>query len=194
MTIPGITPGNLVEVADPPIPSRMSPIQSRSASEKAKNFASVFLIGAILCSASWWLVHNGYIFFGVSAGLVGLFALIAAFGGSQEKATCPFCGATIDLLDRKEGRKIRCEKCSDYSIVNAGLIRPLDATATSEKPEFESPAFRNGRWPNGCVACGAPPVRLDDLSTTSVGGAMLLVRRLQIMREAVKGMPYCADQ
>ena len=193
MAIPGVSLGNLVEVADSPMPSRMSPIQSRSATEKAKNFALVFLIGASLCSASWWLLHHGYTFFGISAGLVGLFALIAAFGGSPQKATCPFCGATLDILDRKEGRKVRCEKCSDYSIVNAGLIRPLDVTVTSEQPEFESPAFRNGRWPNGCVACGAPPVRLDDLSTTSVGGALLLVGRLQIMRGAVKGIPYCAQ-
>src|SRR6266481_4958770 len=131
MAIPGVSLGNLVEVADSPMPSRMSPIQSRSATEKAKNFALVFLIGAVLCSVSWWLLHNGYTFYGISAGLVGLFALIAAFGGSQEKATCPFCGATLDILDRKEGRKVRCEKCSEYSIVNAGLVRPLDPVVTS---------------------------------------------------------------
>ena len=192
MAIPGVALDNLVEVGDPPLPSRMSPIQSRSASENAKNFALLFLLGVGLCGASWWLLHNGFTFYGISAGVCGLFALLASFF-PQEKATCPFCGASVDILDRKEGRKIRCEKCSEYSIVNAGLLRPLDPTITSEQPEFECPAFLFGRWPKGCVVCGAPPVRLDDLSTTSVGGAALLVGGLQIMRGAVKGVPYCAQ-
>lgn len=191
MASPAAAIANLVEVADPPLPGRTSPIQSRSAGEKAKNFALALVIGAVLCSASWWLLHHGFMFYGISAGLVGVFAVIAAFLGSSEKAACPFCAASIDVLDRTEGRKIRCEKCSEYSVVNAGLVRPLDPATISEKPEFESPVFRNGVWPKGCVACGAPPVRLDDLSTTSVGGAAVLVGVLQVMRGAVKGVPYC---
>ena len=191
MATPAAAIANLVEVADPPMPSRTSPIQARSGGEKAKNFAISLLMGAALCGASWWLLHHGFMFYGVSAGLVGVFALIAAFVGSSEKAACPFCQASVDVLDRTEGRKVRCEKCSEYSIVNAGLVRPLDPTTVSEKPEFESPAFRNGVWPKGCVACGATPARLDDLSTTSVGGAAVLVGVLQVMRGAVKGVPYC---
>jgi hypothetical protein len=193
MATPAAAAANLVEVADPPLPSRTSPIQSRSAGDKVKTFATALPLGTALCSASWWLFHHGFTFYGISAGLVGVFAVIAAFAGSAEKAACPFCGASMDVLDRTEGRKIRCEKCSEYSGVNAGLARPLDAATISEKPEFESPAFRNGIWPKGCVACGAPPVRLDDLSTTSIGGAAVLVGVLQVMRGAVKGVPYCAN-
>ncbi len=193
MASPAAGFANLVETADPPLPSRTSPIVSRSAAEKAKNFGISLSIGIVLCPAAWWLLHHGFTFYGISAGLVGVFAVIAAFFGSTEKGACPYCGASVDVLDRTEGRKIRCEKCSEYSIVNAGLLRPADPGTVSDKPEFESPAFRNGVWPKGCVACGAPPVRLDDLSTTSVGGAALLVGALQVMRGAVKGVPYCAQ-
>jgi hypothetical protein len=193
MASPVVAAANLVEVDDPPLPSHSGPIQSRSAGEKAKNFSISLLMAIAFGSASWWLLHHGFTFYAISAGLVGLFAGVAAFFGSCEKAACPFCGATVDVLDRTEGRKIRCEKCSEYSTVNAGIIRPLDPVTNSAKPEFESPAFRNGIWPKGCVACGAPPVRLDDLSTTSVGGAALLVGALHIMRGAVKGVPYCAQ-
>lgn len=193
MATPAAGLGNLMEVQDPPVPSRTSPIGSRSAGEKAKNFAVSLSIGAAFSAMSWWLFHHGFMFYGVTSGLFGVFGVIAAFVGSSEKAACPFCGASVDVLDRTEGRKIRCEKCSEYSIVNAGLMRPLDPATISDKPEFESPAFRTGVWPKGCVACGAPPVRLDDLSTYSLGGAMLLMGALQVMRGAVKGVPYCAQ-
>lgn len=193
MASPAAGLANLVEISDPPLPSRTSPIVSRSAAEKAKSFAISISIGIVLCPGSWWLLHHGFTFYGISAGLVGVFAVIAAFVGSTEKGACPFCGASLSVLDRTEGRKVRCEKCSEYSIVNAGLLRPADPVTVSDKPEFETPAFRNGVWPKGCVACGAAPVRLDDLSTTSVGGAALLVGALQVMRGSVKGVPYCAQ-
>jgi hypothetical protein len=151
------------------------------------------LVGAVFCAVSWWLLNNGIKFYGVVAGLIGAFAIIAAFLGSTEKAGCPFCGSSVSVLDRKEGRRIRCEKCSEYSVVNAGLLRALDPATISDTPEFESPAFRNGVWPKGCVACGAPAQRLDDLSATTVGGVGLLVGVLQVMRGSVKGVPYCAQ-
>ena len=194
MATPAIAAANLIEVPDPPLPRRTNPIVSRSAGEKAGIFAACILAGGALCAASWWLLHHGFTFYGVSAGLIGIFALICAFGGSTEKAACPFCGVALNVLDRTEGRKLRCESCSEYSVVNAGLVRPLEpSSVTSDTPEFESPAFRDALWPKACVACGAPPVRLDDLSKISVGGAALLVGVLQVMRGAVKGVPYCAQ-
>ena len=181
----------LVDVADPPLPNRTSPINERSAGEKLRNFALALLAGGAFCAASWWLLHHGLIFYGVSAGALGLFCIVAAFVGSSQKAACPYCGTSVDVLDRHEGRHVRCEKCNEYSTVNAGLLRPLDPATVSETPVFLSPVFRNGVWPKGCVACGAPPVRFDDLSKTSLGGAAIFVGALQVLRGSVKGVPYC---
>jgi len=181
----------LVEVADPPLPSRTTPIVERSAFEKARNFALMLAIGVALCTVSWWLLRHSVIFFGISAGAIGLFCVIGAFVGSGKKSSCPYCASAVDVLDCKEGRRVRCEKCNEYSTVNAGLLRPLDPATTSETQEFESPVFRGAVWPNGCVACGAPPVRFDDLSKTSLGGGAALLGAVQVLRGSVKGIPYC---
>ena len=181
----------LVEVADPPVSTRAVPIQERSAFEKVKNFILLFSIGVALCAVSWWLLHHGLVFYGIAAGAIGLFCVFAAFFGSAKKSSCPYCGSAVDVLDCKEGRRIRCEKCNEYSTVNAGLLRPLDPATTSETPEFESPVFRGAAWPNACVACGAPPVRFDDLSKTSLGGGAALLGAVQVLRGSVKGIPYC---
>jgi hypothetical protein len=190
MASPATAP-QLVEIADPPVPSRATPIQERSALEKARNFALMLGIGIALCAASWWLLHHGVVFYGMVAGAIGLFCVIGAFFGSNLKASCPYCNGAMDVLDRKEGRRVRCEKCNEYSTVNAGLLRPIDPATTSETPEFESPVFRGAVWPNGCVACGAPPARFDDLSKTSLGGGAALLGALQVVRGSVKGIPYC---
>jgi hypothetical protein len=181
----------LVEVADPPVPSRTTPIQERSAGEKTKNFVLMLAVGGVACTASWWLLHHGFIFYGISSGAIGLFCVIGAFFGSGKKAACPYCSASVDVLDLTEGRRIRCERCNEYSSVNTGLLRPLDPATTSEAPEFESPVYRDAVWPNGCVACGAPPVRFDNLSQTSLGGGAALLGAVQLLRGSVKGIPYC---
>jgi hypothetical protein len=190
MASPATAP-QLVEVADPPVPSRTTPIQERSAFEKARNFVLMEAAGVAFCALSWWLLHHGVTFFGISAGAIGLFCVAGAFFGSAKKASCPYCNGALDVLDLKEGRRVRCEKCNEYSTVNAGLLRPLDPATTSETPEFESPMFRSAVWPNGCVACGAPPVRFDDLSKTSLGGGAALLGAVQVLRGSVKGIPYC---
>jgi hypothetical protein len=120
-------------------------------------------------------------------GAIGLFALVAAFSGSLLRATCPYCAANIaTILNRAEGRQVRCENCSEYSTVNASLLRPLDPATTSDTPKFESPIFRNGAWPNACVACGEVPVRVDDLSKTTVGVLPAVMGHLQIVRGSVE--------
>jgi hypothetical protein len=190
MASPAAAP-QLIEVADPPVPSRTTPIQERSAAEKVKNFVLMWGIGAVACTISWWLLHHGFMFYGISSGAIGLFCVIGAFFGAGLKAACCYCGASLDVLDRKEGRRIRCEKCNEYSTVNAGLLKPLDPATISETMEFESPVFRSSLWPNGCVACGAQPVRFDDLAKTSLGGAAALLGHVQVLRGSVKGIPYC---
>src|SRR5437868_6403155 len=147
---------NLVEVPDPPLPSRTSPVQEMSAAEKLKLTLMLAAFGLALCAGSWWLLHNDYTLWGIVAGAVGLFCMVAGLGPKNLKAACPYCGAgikTISRKDRGEGEYIHCEKCQEYSTANAGILRPLDPNTTSETPRFESAVFKNGVWPNGCVAC-----------------------------------------
>jgi hypothetical protein len=184
----------LVEIADPALPSRTSPIEEKSTAEKVKAALLLLAIGVALCAASLWLWRSGHSFYGFVAGAIGLFGVVAAFSGSTLQAACPYCATSIGtILDRTQGRQIRCENCSEYSVVNAGLLRPLDPATKSDTPKFESPVFRNGAWPKACAACGEAPVRFDDLSKTSVGLAPALMGHLQIVRGAVKGIPYCAE-
>jgi hypothetical protein len=183
---------HLVEIADPPVPSCASPIRDKSMGEKLKTLVLSLCIGVALSAVSWLMLHDGYTLYGIVAGAIGLFAVIAGFSGSTLKAACPYCGASIDaILNREEGRQERCATCSEYSTVNAGLLRPLDPATTSEPPKFESPVFRNGVWPKGCVVCGEPPVRFDDLSKTTLGAVPALMGHLQIVRGSIRGIPYC---
>jgi hypothetical protein len=181
-----------VETGDPPVPGRSSPIEDKPALEKLKASFVSLGIGLGLAAVSWILWHLGFRLYPVIAGAIALFAFAAALSGSTLRARCPFCGASIDsILNREEGRQVRCDRCSEYSTVNAGLLRPLDPATTSDTPKFESPVFRNATWPNACVACGEPPVRFDDLSKTSVGLAPALLGQLQLVRGSVSGIPYC---
>src|SRR5882724_6823109 len=183
---------NLIEIADPPVPSRSYPVVEKVLAEKLKTVAMCLGIAAVSGGASWFLLQLGYRFYGFGAGAVGLFAVIAAFSGSTLKSTCPYCNSSIDsILNREEGRQVQCEKCFEYSTVNVGILRPLDPATKSETPKFESPAYKQAAWPNACVACGEPPSRCDDLSKTTVGALPALMGHLQIIRGSVSGIPYC---
>jgi len=185
---------HLIEIADPPVPGRTSPVGEMTIGEKLKMVLSVLGFGLALCAASWWLLHHGFMFYGISAGACGVLCIMVGFSGTNLKAACPYCGASIDNIPRKdrgEGKQVHCEKCYEYSTVNAGILRALDPSTTSETPTFESPVFRNCQWPKGCVACGEAPVRFDDLSKTTIGGVAALIGHLQVIRGSVSGIPYC---
>lgn len=185
---------HLVEVADPPVPNRTSPVREMSAGEKLKITLLLASVGLAMCVVSWWMLHHDNTFWGVVLGALGGFFVIAGLGQKTLKAGCPYCGASITTIPRKdrgEGSQVHCEKCYEYSAVNGGIVRPLDPATTSETPKFESPVFRNCVWPKGCVACGEVPVRLDDLSKTTVGAAHALLGRVAIVRGSVSGIPYC---
>jgi hypothetical protein len=184
----------VVAIADPPVPSRTSPIVDMSLVEKLKIALTLTGAGLALGAGSWWLLHNGNTFWGIVAGACGLFCVVAGFSGTTLKAKCPYCGTTIDTIapkDRGEGTYLRCEKCNEYSTANAGILRPLDPATVSETPKFESPVYQKSVWPKECVACGETPVRFDDLSKTTVGAIPALMGRLQVIRGSVSGIPYC---
>jgi hypothetical protein len=185
---------HLVEIADPPVPRRTSPVREMSTEEKLKITALLVAVGAGLCVGSWWLFHHDATFWGIVAGAFGLLFCVAGLGSKNLKAACPYCGGKIDTIarkDRGEGTHVHCERCYEYSTVHAGILSPLDPAKVSETPKFESPVFQNSVWPKGCVACGEAPVRFDDLSKTTVGAVPALMGRLQVMRGSVSGIPYC---
>jgi hypothetical protein len=185
---------HLIEIADPPVPNRSTPVREMTAAEKLKLTLFLAGFGLVLCAGSWWMLHNGYLFWGIIFGAVGLLCVVGAFGTKNLKGACPYCGNDIGAIPRKDrghGTEVHCDRCHEYSVVNSGMVRPLDPGTTSETPKFESPVFKNSVWPKACVACGEPPVRLDDLSKTTVGAAHVLMGRLAIVRGSVNGIPYC---
>jgi hypothetical protein len=70
-------------------------------------------------------------------------------------------------------------------------VRAHDPKAVSEVPKFVSPVFDSGVWPKGCVACGEPPTRLDEVKTHSVSYGNLAFGRLWVTSGKAKGIPYC---
>lgn len=61
----------------------------------------------------------------------------------------------------------------------------------SEVPTFVSPVFEGGVWPKGCLACGAPPTRLDQVKARNVSIGMLALGRLWVTSGKASGIPYC---
>ena len=81
-----------------------------------------------------------------------------------------------------DGAEVRCPSCSDYSIVEGMQIRPLENPAEPEGLRFTSPLYKDSRWPRGCVACGAQPDRLEEVSGETVQASSLLVGRLVVAK------------
>ena len=50
---------NLVEVADPPVSTRTSPVREMSLQEKLKITALLVGVGLVLAAFGWWLLQNG---------------------------------------------------------------------------------------------------------------------------------------
>ena len=181
----------LVDVNDPPIPSRKTPITRLSFTENLKLTLGLLAAGIGLSALAYFLWHY-MILVSVGSGIIGLLCLIGAFSPKGRKAGCPFCGSKIDGINENQlGKEIRCEKCGEYSAIAPGMLQPVQPGAASEQPKYDSPVFRNASWPNGCVVCGETPTRLDDLSKTTVGGVQALLGHLQVMRGSVSGIPYC---
>jgi hypothetical protein len=81
---------------------------------------------------------------------------------------------------RKPNETFRCTECSEYSVIENNLVRTMDQTTFSQEPKFESPTFRNGSFPNACVACGAPATRLDEVKTSSVNKTLAVAGAARI--------------
>jgi hypothetical protein len=183
----------LVDIPDPPVPGRASPLTKMSPEEARRNTIGILLVGAGLIGVGGLLWHFGHTIWAGIVGGLGLLFLVMIFSPKTLIAACPYCGHRITgLLESPEPKEQQCEKCFEYSLVKNQTVSPLGPSTVSEVPRFETPVFDSSRWPKGCVACGAPPTRLDDLSQRSVNATMLVVGRVSVMKGSVEGVPYCA--
>jgi hypothetical protein len=114
-----------------------------------------------------------------------------AFGKKVRVGACPYCAATIPVSDEESREPLQCERCGDYSSYDGKVLRPTDPSTTSDVPRFDAPLFKDARWPKACVACGAPPTRLDDSTGRTLNAGTLLLARVSVSSAQATGIPYC---
>jgi hypothetical protein len=193
------TQNGLVDVQAPPVPNRsyaLCPPPPGVVKERLVTVGSSFLMGAILVGFFYLLGVTW-----VAIALLILFSLaivILFFGRNAPVGTCPFCGGLIQRYNRLKPEPVRCEKCGEISKFADERFSPYDPNAVSATPIFRSLLYENGVWPNGCVQCGAPPVRLDSARAVRYQARRLatpLASSLIAPHPAaqIKGVPYCAQ-
>lgn len=186
----------LVDVEAPPLPKRtglvMEPTPEQVRGRVIGGLASL-AFGAALglalhrFQADFWAVVGGGLF-----GFVGIAFLV---GRGNKVARCPFCNALItDVADNLTSpRAYRCTACGEYSSVEGRVIRAHDPSVVADKPTFAADIVSPLVFPRGCVQCGAPPTRLDELKSRDVKAAHLVVGRVRVETTTLRGVPYCAD-
>jgi hypothetical protein len=181
----------LVDVAEPPVPNRSSPLTEMTEGEARKHTLMTLGFALLFGVPSAALFYYGHWIWGAIVGLVAILMLVAAFSKKSRVARCPYCASQM-IVDGEESADPRqCEKCCEYSVLKAGALVPLDPTTISPTPTFEAPLFKDALWPNGCVACGAPPTRLDDATGRTINAAHLVVARVSVSSGRAQGIPYC---
>lgn len=159
----GPVPSRLSDVEAPPVPNRSNPlippppgvVRARLATIRSTFFMGVIFIAFFYFLGVQWLVIAFLCFF--SFALVVLF-----FGRNAMVGGCPFCGGLIERYNRLRPEPVRCDQCNEISKFENERFSPYDPNAVSATPIFRSPLFENALWPNGCVLCGASPVRFDE--------------------------------
>jgi len=182
----------LVSVADPPLPNRVNPIRKVATSEVRDNIKTGLQVGLPLVAIAAALLYFGLYTW---AGTVGLFLLvfvIAVFSAGEPRASCPACSGELSNLGKHlEGKDVQCQRCFEYSLVRGGSVRPLDPDKVPANMSFEAPLYQETRWPRACVTCGAPPTRLDELSSSGLSAAHLAAGRVRWSSVKIGGVPYC---
>ena len=179
-----------------PVPSRSNPIRKPNRSEFLNQLALGFggmivggLIGAVLyyfglkfLAYADWVVFTGG-------------SLVLIFGSRDDVSDCPFCGAAIDILPKPDaGGKpvpVQCKKCWEYSNVQQGFVSPYNPNAVEDRPTFRSPIDQTVIWPRGCVQCGAPPTRFEEVSAIGTNKGLLVVGVVRVSSFKLNGVAYC---
>lgn len=147
------------------------------------------MIGFFYLLGIQWLVITLLCFFTLAV-------VILFVARKNPVGTCPFCGGLLEKYNRMRSEPVRCGQCNEISKFENERFSPYDPNAISETPIFRSPLFENGLWPNGCVLCGAPPVRFDEAKAVRYQARRLatpLVSSIAMPHPAARaiGVPYC---
>jgi len=186
----------LSDAIAPPVPSRSKPLRKPTHAEVSSKRTSG-LIGLIAGA----IIGGPFLYFGhyVLGGAALLFfcggGLAILMGRKDEVSDCPFCGAPLVNLPTPDAngkpKAVQCRKCWEYSGLQKGFLSPYNPTAVEETPTFRSPLAQSVIWPNGCVHCGAPPTRFDEVGTFSVNKGLLVVGAVRVKTFKLGGVPYC---
>lgn len=187
--------GNLVDCEDPPVTQRTTSLAPPVGPARTKHVVQMGMITLFFLAIPSALFF--YFQHWILGGIFGLLAVLTAYGSFFSKvwiAACPYCSAVFEttqgLNPEKEDHVVQCKTCLEYSIYSAGRVRAHDPNAVSEVPTFVSPVYANGVWPN---ACGAPPVRLDEVKTRKMNYGMLAFGRIWVTSGKASGLPYCEN-
>src|SRR5262245_9979847 len=154
---------HLVDVDDPLVVKRTSAVRAMTAEEARHHSLVAFGLGLLFGVPAAALYYYGHWVWGTIPGLLALLMFISTFGEKSKVADCPVCSAQIIVdIEQDSTRPRQCAKCFEYFVAQGGALVPMDGNTTTETPSFEVPLFKDALWPNGCVACGAPPTRLDE--------------------------------
>lgn len=197
-------PPDLVDVADPYVSDRVAKLRAPNVRTIAKKiiYAVVCIVVLVLLGLGLAAIFDANWMFYVCAVLGvlgGILMIVDAFVGRV--APCPYCdhlfGSAASsagdeaLVASPEARALQCGHCGEYATLQNGEVRAHDPRAVADTPTFESSLYKDSRWPRGCLACGSPPTRFDDLCATDVDVAKLLVGALSTYTAHINGIPYC---
>jgi hypothetical protein len=189
----------LSDVQAPPVPNRSNPLCAPPpgvVKARMVTIGSSFIVGVIFVGFFYllginWLAIAFLIFFGLAI-------VILFFGRNAPVGGCPFCGGLIQKYNRQKPEPVRCEQCGEISRFLYEKFSPYDPTSVSATPIFRSLLFENGVWPNGCVQCGAAPVRLDSARAVRYQTRRVLTPLASAViaphpAAQIAGVPYCAQ-
>jgi hypothetical protein len=181
----------LVETPDPLV-AGPSPLREMTASERNSQAAVVLRVAGAFVFVGALAAAYGYWFWAVVAPLIAIVLVSTLFTRKNQVADCPFCGnMLVPFIDPE----VRCRRCSEYSIRDKNLLRPLEPHTVSAVPRFKAPIFKSAKWPRGCVGCGAEPTRFGGVPNYSVtlSPQRLIASRIIVAIRIPRGVPYCDD-
>lgn len=200
-TVPGPPPRHpqLSDVEAPPVPQRAFPEGPPPADVVRRRMGFVYTCVALGVGAAVSSFQEGLPDLTIFAlALVGFIVGRLLLMRNKPVTRCPFCEGVIERYDKLGTVPVRCPHCSEYSLFVSGSMRPVDphgSFSIAQNPFYRSPVFENAVWPNGCVLCGAPPVRFDGASNQDFYFRRLVTPGTVLApsppSSRISGIPYC---
>jgi len=200
-TVPGSPPAHprLSDVEAQPIPQRAFPESPPPAEVVRRQMSFLYTCLGLGVGAAVSCFQEGLPDLAIFAlVLVGLVVGRQLLMRNKPVTRCPFCEGVIERYDKPGAVPVRCPQCSEYSLFVSGWMRPVDphgSFSIAQNPFYRSPVFENAVWPNGCVLCGAPPVRFDLASNEDPYFRRLIAPGTAVAppqpSSHISGIPYC---